>query len=741
MTKSLPVFLLASLVAVAKTVTVFDIAQPGTYKNAQGGEGGIVEMVGEEGAKRLKVTLPVQEKKPVWPKVNFDTTRVCPDWRYATELVCEVYAEEESAVMSNLNGIDVYPPHHFKKGMNIVRYDLQDFSILPTYNLRNRSGMNIFKTSPTSPIVFYPVSCKINLRTPQEVIEWKLSSLRMLPGLDAAIAFGETLQRKADLTYDDCEQFEAMAKAAMRNAVENAMARNSRKSVLGVGFVDALSQIFREKDMQDWQELPTAAWDGVGARNERVATQFIVQSLSSLKDVQVTLTGDLKSDDGTILPASTFQCSPIGYIRCTPSRECDVNRDFPDAILSYTKSVDVPRGYQQPWWLETVIPADQKPGLYRGAIKVACGFGRGRSTSLELPISIRVRNLVLPRSPHIPLMISHFNGGSLPNFPAGKEERKARRRELETLMHEHRFTPDCIYRGEPISVEDAKFSLDHGASHFNIVYVGNEISDAKMQKITAAIQSYKDAGIYDKAYIYCFDEATPESYPMIKRELTKLRQTFPDLKIATTIGDIYCGKHSGLDSLIDLWVLGPTYVDARNGAAPPNAKIGLYVACGWMHPLPNHGFIEFPPFDSRMFMGLMMWKFKPDCYLYYAVDLWKYGQAKEMNDSPVEGAPVITNWTGYSYENCNGDGRMVYPAREGTLLTLRLKACALGLQDALYLQALHDAVARGGKPQSWMDAAKRELVIEDDLVSSLTKFNRHLAPHREKMARIAALLE
>ena len=96
-------------------------------------------------------------------------------------------------------------------------------------------------------------------------------------------------------------------------------------------------------------------------------------------------------------------------------------------------------------------------------------------------------------------------------------------------------------------------------------------------------------------------------------------------------------------------------------------------------------FLEYPAIESRLLMGAMTAKYRPDGFLYYQTSLW---QAKE----PIRKGP-FTNWDPRSYRDAHGDGSWLC-MREGGLPvpTIRLENYRDGLEDYAYARILEEAI-------------------------------------------------
>ena len=396
------------------------------------------------------------------------------------------------------------------------------------------------------------------------------------------------------------------------------------------------------------------------------------------------------------------------------------------------------------------MPLDQPAGLYQGQVKLTWDNG-GETT---LPFSVRVRDFALPEGVPYFSPIEYF----IP-YPGGENVQEERDRQMVKLILDHRLQADHIYLNvnRPELVESAKFRLEHGARHFNLGYINTEVDDKLFAQIAEAYRRCKEAGIIDKAYIYCFDEQPAEKFPMMREALKRIREAAPGVPIYTTLYDSTYGVASEMEELIDGWipltrVYGKTSKEI-DAARERGAQVGWYVCCGPLYPYANF-LLEIPATGNRLLMGFMNKKFTPDCFLYYYATMWcvyeirpdgTYQQVDYIK-TPIAGGRLPTligdPWFAESFTNFPGDGRLLYPAKEGPVPTTRLKSIRDGMEDWLYMDMLEKAWKNPGRMSAeWRDKARKEVHVEDRLVETLTKWTTDPALVRDKKARIADLLE
>ena len=194
---------------------------------------------------------------------------------------------------------------------------------------------------------------------------------------------------------------------------------------------------------------------------------------------------------------------------------------------------------------------------------------------------------------------------------------------------------------------------------------------------------------------------------------------------------------------IDAWVPTTEQYDAERALATRNRmrQVWWYVCIVPRNPYANI-FLEYPAIESRLLMGAMTAKYRPDGFLYYQTSLW---QAKE----PIRKGP-FTNWDPRSYRDAHGDGSWLCMSEGGLPVpTIRLENYRDGLEDYAYVRILEEAIRRkefkGAAltevERRWLTAARVALQVPVDLVASLTEFSRDPERLYGWRERLAALIE
>lgn len=477
------------------------------------------------------------------------------------------------------------------------------------------------------------------------------------------------------------------------------------------------------------------------ARGEVEGGQVIVAPLSlKLRDVTFTIS-DLVGPGGRRLPPESVELAPVGYVytnpEAPPSYPVDRFGWFPDPVLPFLKSFDVPRNRVQSLWLNITVPRDQAPGSYRGKITVTPTNAEPRT----LPVRLRVLDFEVPRKRSLKTAICTFEH-QLPRVHGEQWNQEMYWRYVD-FLHAHRINMDRIYRGhsDPPTLEDVRRLVAGGQDAWCLRYIvqpgaggsGAGVDPDKFDEyVSQAIDDcrkaygvFRQAGAEGICYVYFFDEVGPQHYGTLKQAAARVREALPGVPLLTTARDPDYGITSGVSDAIDAWVpLTPAFNaeegrDAIRRARQNGDEVWWYICIGPRRPYANM-FIEYDAIEARLLMGAMTQKYKPDGFLYYATTMWG------PNDQPIAEGPY-TDWDPASYKINNGDGSWFCAGPDGPLTTIRFENFRDGLEDYEYYclleKAIADARARG-VPEARLAGAESLLTVPPQIVTSLTEFTR-----------------
>jgi hypothetical protein len=391
-------------------------------------------------------------------------------------------------------------------------------------------------------------------------------------------------------------------------------------------------------------------------------------------------------------------------------------------------------------WVSVRTPPGTPPGEYRGKLTVR----PGNAPPEKLELRVTVWGFDLPTETHLRTAVSYREGSVEQVYGTLTPEMNRR---YEDFLLAHRINPDNIYRFDPPAVEDVVRWNKEGLNAFNITYAVKPAGlkpgapyppDAKakiMETLDRMIPQYKEAGVYDRAYLYGFDEVNADSHAAMADIFGALKAKYPDLPILTTARDATYGEATNLP-LVDNWVpLTDTYhPDGVRLSHARGKNVWWYICVVPKAPYANI-LIEYPAIDGRMLMGMQTAKYQPDGFLYYAVNRWP------LSKKPITSGPY-TNWPTRSFGELNGDGSYLCAGPDGPLSTIRLENLTDGLEDNEYAWLLRQEARRlketpgdqAAEARKRVDAA---LSIGDDVVKSLTEFTKDPAALYAKRRQMA----
>lgn len=480
------------------------------------------------------------------------------------------------------------------------------------------------------------------------------------------------------------------------------------------------------------------------ARNEKEALQFFVAPTDGvLKNVRVSVSGLTREhpSGGDVFDVSNVAVKVVGYcdMKVAPdysyyysdssngmrrTRGLTTFGWYPDPILDFLDGVDIRNGDVQGFWIDVRCPAKQPSGIYRGQLAVTWQRVDGSSGSWISAFAVRVNDFTLPLTPPVPMNISFKPVTRGPRIRADnmfddyvateraiasdKENSAhlARKRiwDWADFLADHYITIDYLYPSVAPRWEALVRLKEQGRlDRFNLKYwTGKSNNDKWFADARLRYEKAKSLGLLDYAVFYGMDELQKEHFNTGAKMIARLKREFPEVTLNTTCKD----RSYGCDSLLgEMDVFIPVTSDYRHGNAVRSRlagrKVGWYVCAGGDVLMPNFFFAR-QLLESRLTMGAMAVKYRPDWFLYYGIACWD-------SDRPITKGP-FTDWSPESWKNWSGDGCLVACGPGGKpLSTLRLECFRDGLDDYHYAKILE---LRGGKAD-----------VPESLVASLEAYS------------------
>ena len=666
-------------------------------------------------------------RKPVWREgmkdvsgIRFEMKPPVADWRGYDRLVMDLYNDGQSGDWIYVRAVG--PDDKWEDGL------LCQFS-LPAH------GYARWTVPLKWPKGYEPSNITrmlINTSSRPKGFDLRIDGIRLLkPGERAPVATGELFSQELMPRYirriteleQQLEEAQGARRhdAAARRFEEECEKAGTRFDGFCLGQASSSEQI---QPRDDFRARPANSLDIRLARNEWEALQLVVMPVKDgLKNVRIGVT-DLRTDAGTLFAASNVQAEVVGFVRTT--RPCYPVKNlgwWPDLLLRFMEGVDIAGNDAQSFYLRVKCPKDQLAGVYSGHVRV---MADGRQMA-EVPLTVRVNGFTLPDGSLLPLLISFRPTASSRLFTEAeyarlKADRNApiniwRRHDAEwtDFFSDYKIVRAHLYARPPWSPDFGALAQlkDKGKmGWFNLGYwmpVGNgpraleEWKEVYIPGLKRNYEKAKSLGILEWACLYGADEVHPGSFDNVVAAADEIRKLFPGIPLATTSFDSKYGidgsKLSGI-SWFTPKVAAYDPVQAEKARAA-GKQVWWYTCDIPLPPYPT-SYIETPVIVTRLLMGAMTAKYRPDGYLYYAVANWN---AK----SPVDHDP-FTKWVALSLPpDFNGDGCWVGVGPDGIpLSTLRLENFRDGLEDFAYAKLLE---ARGEKVD-----------IPEELVSSVREY-------------------
>ena len=587
----------------------------------------------------------------------------------------------------------------------------------------------------------------INTSSRPKGFDLRIDGIRLLKsGEDAPVATGELFSQELVPRYKrqivELEQQLEEAHGARRHdaAVRRFMEACKRARTAFPGFcLGQASSASQVLPRDDFEAMPADSLRIRLAKNEWEALQLVVLPTGDgLKNVRVSV-ADLRSADGGVFAASNVQAEVVGFVRTTrPCYPVKTLGWWPDPLLSFMDSVDITGNDAQSFYLRVKCPRDQRAGIYAGSVKVAAdGF-----PPAEVPFSVRVNDFALPDGSSLPTLVSFKPSASArlsteKEFAALKADRNApiniwRRHDDEwtDFFSDYKIVRAHLYARPPWEPDFktlARLKAQGRISWYNLGYwmpVGNgpqamdEWRDVYIPGLKRNYEKAKALGILEWACFYGADEVHPGSFANVVAAAAEIKKMFPDIPMATTSFDSKYGIDGSKLSDISWFTPKASAYDPLQAAkARAAGKQVWWYTCNIPKPPYPTSYVETPVIVTRLLMGAMTAKYRPDGYLYYSVTLWN---AKR----PIESGP-FTDWPALSLPpDFNGDGCWTCVGPDGIpLSTLRLENFRDGLEDYAYVKLLE---ARGEK-----------VAVPESIVKSVTEYTfdpSALAAWRDSLA-------
>ncbi len=716
-----------------------------------------------------------QQDSEQWPAAILTAEKGLPvDWSAYNSVACHVYNASPTEVDLGLYAFDAAGKRaveHFSlppKQSRTMRLAFD--SIPPDFDLKHVRELHVFGTRPPDDLSVVVDDIRLEsdvmprLKDIKAAIAWLKRTAKpyasetgaLLAELDAKYAELESAASQAAdaaalqaLRPDvvafqnrlDVQSARAIAEAKLKLAAR----KRDPNAVYACGFASSMHKVFPRDVAFECSTAPEVKLELAGDETE--SAQLLIYAFGrDLKGAKVEIS-PLVSANGKRGPFA--QASPVGFVETKkPPYPVRYVGWHPDPILDFLHSFDVKKGEVQPVWIRVKTPRDTPPGEYTARITVR----PANAAQAKLSLKVHVYGFNVPEERHLRTAMSLYAPMIKNAYGSATTEMADK---YEDFVLSYRINPDEIYRRSAPEIRDLVRWNKLGLNAFNIVHVTKlpgtkagdpyppEAKQAILEKLDAVVPQLKAKGLYSKAYVYGFDEVSPDSYAAMKDVFGAIKAKYPDLMIMTTGRDNSYGEASGVDA-VDAWCPLTPYFDPERvqKARERGKQVWWYICVSPRAPYANW-LIEYDAIDARMLMGVQTAKYQPDGFLYYAMMRWP------LTKKPITGGPY-TDWPPASYNDCNGDGSIICAGPDGPLATIRLENIRDGIEDYEYFWLLRHEMTR---IRDYSSAAARDaylkaekaLAVGSGLVENMSSFNRSpetlLAKRRHLAEAISAAMK
>lgn len=135
----------------------------------------------------------------------------------------------------------------------------------------------------------------------------------------------------------------------------------------------------------------TVEWETAAWRGERVHTQIVLWTSSSVRQVRFKAT-DLHTSEGNIIDADNIKTNFLRYVIANDETQAPLSSQIVPDIIDPIQRIDILANTTRPVWISIDIPQEVKPGTYTGTI-TANAEG---DLSLTFNIKLKVSSFTLP---------------------------------------------------------------------------------------------------------------------------------------------------------------------------------------------------------------------------------------------------------------------------------------------------------------------------------------------------------
>lgn len=552
--------------------------------------------------------------------------------------------------------------------------------------------------------------------------------------------------------------------------------------------VNPVVKVFRE-DLPPATPLPAAL---SCARNEVEPLQLAVRSDKAVSEVTVHVTAP-QNAQGETLP--DIQVAVVGYVPIdhatsyyttdspawrrkfpTTSGACDGWPGWwPDPLLP-RDTFDLVAGETQPLWVTVKVPADARPGDYRGTVTLR---QPGRLLR-QVPFTVHVWDFALPDDSHVKAIYDCRQSGDVWQVPGLDAEQQ--RRNFWRFMAERRVCPDTIQPAPSLRYENGQVIADFTAFdraaeyYFDVLkfphaytpwtfycfgwghppddrfgeapYAGErpyqgvdrkQLRPEFKRAYQACLRAYwdhlKQKGWADKVVLYISDEPF-DNHEHIRDQMQALCDMIHEVDPAIPI---YCSTwhhQPAWDGYLNVWGIG-------HYGVVPEAKIRELQRNGARVWWTTDGQMctDTPYCAIERLLPHYCFKYGAEAYEFWGIDWLTYDPHQFGWHSYVRqaGEPGEYYWVRYP----NGDGFLAYPGKPighpGPVSSVRLEQARDGVEDYEYLHLLRERITRARAAGRDTGADEGALAQAQDLVTMPSpggRYSTQILPDPDEVFRV-----
>jgi len=267
----------------------------------------------------------------------------------------------------------------------------------------------------------------------------------------------------------------------------------------------------------------------------------------------------------------------------------------------------------------------------------------------------------------------------------------------------------------------------------------------------------RERGLLDRAFVYWFDEPSPDQYPFVMNGFAKLKRHAPGITRMLTEQ-----VEPGLVGGPNLWcpISNEYQHPAAEGRRALGEKFWWYVCTGPKAPFAGL-FIDHPAPEMRIW-AWQTWQRGITGLLVWQINYWTSSAAYPDGQKPQNPLEDPMSWTsGYSTPAGqrlpwgNGDGRFIYPPMaaangqpaepvlDGPVDSIRWEQLRDGIEDYEYLCILRERLekAKSRLPAGETAAIEGLLEVPPSITRSMTEFASDGVPIEVRRREVAQAIE